>query len=168
MRRISSFANNPQTPVIDTDSDAKSGYEVTLERSGRKARSVYEAIVSRTFRREQISAGEKFAGGGWANLLGDGDPVMFRVAKYWPDFAMKDGVPVSLSDQPHNPAVLVQVTGPTKLLPAAPPKPAAAAAAPPLPQGLVMRIAPAKEPGRIVYEMERAGKIEARAIGEAG
>jgi hypothetical protein len=31
-----------------------------------------------------------------------------------------------------------------------------------MPKGLAMRIALAKEPGRIVYEMEREGKIEAR------
>ncbi len=33
----------------------------------------------------------KSAGQGWTNLLGDGDPIMFRIGKYWPDFAMKDG-----------------------------------------------------------------------------
>ena len=38
----------------------------------------------------------------------------------------------------------------------------------PVPQGLAMRIAPAKEPGRIVYELERAGKIEARQTAAQG
>lgn len=153
------FAKSPRTPVIDTDSDARSGYAVTLAAVAGKP-DEYEATVTGPSGASKTLP-VKEAGGRWSNLLGDGDPVMFRVAKYWPDFAMKDGVPVSASNQPRNPAVLVQVSGPTKLLPAAPPKPAAPA--PPLPQGLVMRIAPAKEPGRIVYEMERAGKIEARA-----
>ena len=158
------FATSPQTPVIDTDADAQSGYEVKLASVAGKP-DEFEATVtgpsgvSKTLSVRNVS-------GGWSNLFGDGDPVAFRVAKYWPDFAMKDGVPTSLSDQPHNPAVLVQITGPTKLLPAAPPKPAAPA--PPMPKGLVMRIAPAKEPGRIVYELEREGKIEARATAAQG
>jgi hypothetical protein len=158
------FANNPQIPVIDTDADAHSGYEVKLGPvPGRP--SDYEAIVSGPSGVSKSLLTQK-VGGAWTNLFGDGDPVVFRVAKYWPDFAMKDGVPVSLSNQPHNPAVLVQITGPTKLLPASAPKPAAAPA--PLPKGLVMRIALAKEPGRIVYEMERAGKIEARGTASQG
>jgi hypothetical protein len=93
-------------------------------------------------------------------VAGDGDPIRLRVAKYWPDFDVKNGVPVSLSDQPRNPAALVQITGPSRLLPAPAPKPDAA---PPLTnEGLFMRVAAAKEPGRMVYELERAGKIEAR------
>ncbi|MEJ0001172.1 MAG: hypothetical protein WDO13_19655 [Verrucomicrobiota bacterium] len=151
------FAKNPQQTVIDTDSDARSGYEVTLDAPA--GSSGYEAIVSGPSGVTQALP-VKGAGGGWTNLFGDGDPILFRVAKYWPDFAMRDGLPVSLSNQPNNPAALVQITGPSKLLPPAPPKPPAPP--PPMPKGLAMRIALAKEPGRIVYEMEREGKIEAR------
>jgi hypothetical protein len=159
------FANSPQTPVIDTDADMPSGYSVKLEQVVGKP-GVYEATVfgpkasaSRTLPASAVE-------GAWANLFGDGDPIQFRVARYWPDFTMKDGAPATASDKPNNPAVLVQISGPTKLLPPAPPKPAAAA--PPMPAGLIMRIAPAKEPGRIVYELERAGKIEARATAAQG
>jgi hypothetical protein len=158
------FANNPQTPLIDTDADALSGYSVKLAPVAGKP-GEYEATVSGPSGVSKTLLA-RVVEGAWSNLFGDGDPVLFRVAKYWPDFAMKDGVPTSLSDQPHHPAVLVQITGPTKLLPAAAPKPASPA--PPLPKGLVMRIAPAKEPGRIVYELERAGKIEARATAGQG
>jgi hypothetical protein len=157
------FANSPQTPVVDSDADAQSGYHVQLL-AGSKA-DEFEAIVTGPSGVSQTLP-VKAEAGKWTSLFGDGDPVQFRVAKYWPDFAMKDGVPMSASDQPHNPAVLVQITGPTKLLPAAPPKPAAAA--PPLPPGLGMRIALAKEPGHIVYELERGGKVEARATAAAG
>ncbi len=152
------FANSPQTPVIDTDADAQSGYSVRLV-AGEASSGGMEAVVTGPSGTSQSLPVNKL-GGAWASLFGDGDPIMFRVAKYWPDFAMKDGTPVSVSDQPHNPAVLVQITGPTKLLPAAAPKPAPAA--PPMPKGLVMRVALAKEPGRMVYELEREGKIEAR------
>jgi hypothetical protein len=37
-----------------------------------------------------------------------------------------------------------------------------------MPKGLAMRIALAKEPGRIVYEMEREGKVEARGTAAVG
>ncbi len=37
-----------------------------------------------------------------------------------------------------------------------------------MPKGLAMRIALAKEPGKLVYEMEREGKIEARGTAAAG
>jgi hypothetical protein len=158
------FANSAQTPIIDTDSDARCGYGVTLTAVPGKPND-FAAIVSGPSGASQALP-VKDAGKGWSNLLGDGDPIMFRVAKYWPDFAMKDGVPVSVSDQPHNPVALVQITGPSKLLPPATPKPAAAV--PPMPKGLAMRIALAKEPGRIVYEMEREGKIEARGTVAAG
>jgi hypothetical protein len=158
------FAKSPQTPVIDTDADAQSGYTVTLA-AVRGKPDEFEATVNApgpmgTSRILSVGKIKET----WSNMLGDGDPVMFRVAKYWPDFAMKDGVPTSLSKHPHNPAVLVQITGPTKILPPAPPK----QAAPPLPQGLAMRIALAKKPGRIVYELERAGKVEARGTADQG
>lgn len=32
------------------------------------------------------------------------------IEKFWPDFSMKDGKPVSVSDQPNNPAVLARIT----------------------------------------------------------
>ena len=102
----------------------------------------------------------------WRNLFGDGDPIMFHVAKYWPDFAIRDGQPTSLSQQPKNPAVLVQITGPSRVLPPGAPKPSPAA--PPMPKGLAMHVALAREPGRLVYELERAGKIEARGTAGPG
>jgi hypothetical protein len=158
------LANSPQTPVIDTDSDVQSGYTVTMAPAAGKPGEFTVTVTaangtSKTWPMHDLE-------GKWLSLQGDGDPILFRVAQYWPDFAVKDGGPVSLSDQPRNPAVLMQITGPSKLLPPVPPKPAAPP--PPLPQGLVMRVAPAKEPGRIVYELERAGKIEARAIAAQG
>jgi hypothetical protein len=158
------FAHDPQTPVIDTDADAQSGYAVMLAPVAGRPEAFEATVTGPSGVSATLPVGK--SAGAWSNLFGDGDPVLFRVAKYWPEFAMKNGVPVSLSDQPRNPAALVQITGPTKLLP--PPAPKPAAPAPPMPQGLVMRIALAKEPGRMVYELERAGKIEARATAAQG
>jgi hypothetical protein len=160
------FANNPQMPIIDTDADAKSGYEVLLTAVSGKPDDFEVTVSVGSGTSKTLSV--KDVGGKWSNLFGDGDPISFRIAKYWPDFVMKDGVPTSASDKPNNPAVVVQITGPTKLLPAATPKPAAPQAAPLMPKGLVMRVALAKEPGKIVYELEREGKIEARATTSQG
>jgi hypothetical protein len=158
------FANHAQANIIDTDNDASSGYQVTLATNLDKTGD-FEATVSGPSGATKVLPVAK-AGQGWTNLLGDGDPIMFRVAKYWPDFAMKGGIPTTLSDQPRNPVVLVQITGPSRLLPPAPP--AAPAPPPPMPKGLAMRIAPAKEPGKIVYEMEREGQIVARGVASQG
>jgi hypothetical protein len=157
------FANSPTTPVVDTDSDINSGYTVKLNSVAEKPGQFTVTVTavngtSKTWPMHDLE-------GKWSSLQGDGDPVLFRVAKVWLDFAMKDGGPVSLSDQPKNPAVLVQITGPSKLLPPPAPKPSAAPPlAPPMPKGLVMRVALAKEPGKIVYELEREGKIDARGV----
>jgi hypothetical protein len=160
------FAKSPQTPIIDTDSDVQLGYVVTLNTVAGKPEDLTITVtavngVSKTWPLHNLE-------GKWTSLLGDGDPILFRVAKYWPDFAMKDGAPISLSSQPNNPVALVQITGPSKLLPPPAPKPVAPAAAPPMTKGLIMRVALAQEPGKIVYELERAGKIEARAVAAQG
>ena len=158
------FAKSPETPVIDTDSDAPSGYAVAFQAVAGKPNvfTVTVKAANGTSKAWPLPDLE----GKWTSLLGDGDPVLFRVAKYWPDFSMKGSAPVSLSDQPNNPVILVQITGPTKLLPAPASKPAPAA--PPMPKGRVMRMALAKEPGKFVYELEREGKIEARAVAALG
>jgi hypothetical protein len=158
------FANDPTPPVVDTDSDMASGYAVTLAPVADKPGQFTVTVTAPNGSSKSWPLHDME--NKWNSLQGDGDPVMFRVAKFWPDFAIKDGTPVTLSDQPKNPALLMQITGPTKILPAPAPKPVAAA--PPMPKGLIMRIALAKEPGKIVYELEREGKIEARGIAAQG
>jgi len=153
------FAAVAQAPIIDTDRDAQVGYVVKLAANPAKESALEITVttpagVSRTWPLHDLQAN-------WASVAGDGDPVLFRVAKYWPDFDVKNSVPVSLSDQPRNPVILLQITGPSSVLPVAAPQ--APAQAPPLVRGLALRVAPAREPGKLVYELERAGKIEARA-----
>jgi hypothetical protein len=150
-------------PILDTDSDMLSGYSVKLE-NAKTVKGITltvngpGGVMSRTFSLAELDK--------WSSLAGDGDPILFRVAKFWPDFAMKNGMPISLSDEPKHPAALLQITGPSRLLPTAPSQPAAPA--PPMPKGLVMRVTLAKEPNKIVYELERAGKVEARGVAAQG
>jgi hypothetical protein len=159
------FAAPAQPPIIDTDRDAPTGYSFRLAPASGKAGSleVEATTPAGTTRSWPLHDLESK----WASVAGDGDPILFRVAQYWPDFEVKKGKPVSLSDQPRNPVVLVQITGPSRLLPAVAPK--APTSAPALAQaGLAMRIALAKEPGKIVYELERAGKIVERGTAAQG
>lgn len=82
----------------------------------------------------------------------DGGAAEVEVAEFWPDFDMKDGVPVSLSEELRNPAVLVHLHGPADL-------PGAQERLP------VMELAPAGE-GRVAYQLSRGGAVYSR--GEAG
>ena len=43
--------------------------------------------------------------------LGTGSGIKIRIENFWPDFELKDGKPVSLSEVPRNPAALVTVYG---------------------------------------------------------
>lgn len=40
-----------------------------------------------------------------------GTPFTLKMESYWPDFRIQDGKPGTLSDQPHNPAILVTLRG---------------------------------------------------------
>lgn len=149
------FALHPESPVVDTGADKLSDYILTFQNN---------TLTVRSPRGPSQSWPLNEAPRVWTHL--PGEAIYFRVAQSWLDFSLKGGQPVSLSDQPNNPAVLVQLTGPTKLLP--PPEPQPSTQAPPLPQGLIMRIALAHEPGRMIYELERAGKIYARQVAVEG
>ncbi len=157
------FARDPQ-PVVDNDTGTASGYTAKLSAVAGKP-TEFELIVTAPNGTVKSWPVQHLLGK-WHNVLGDGDPVHLRVAKYWPEFAMKPGGPVSLSDQPKNPAVLLQITGPGK--PAVEGKAPAPTGPQPMPKGLAMRIALAKEPGKIVYETEREGKLETRAVAAKG
>jgi hypothetical protein len=80
-----------------------------------------------------------------------GETVKIHVQEYWPDMEMKDGRPESKSNEPNNPAVMVTLTGVNEG------------------EKPLLEIAPA-EGGGIVYQVSRAGAIEASgkaAVGEA-
>ena len=72
------------------------------------------------------------------------------VEKYWPDFAMENGQPVSKSEKPNNPAALVRIT-PTSAT--APTKPS-------------LEMAPA--PGGLGYQLLRGGHVAAAGTVKPG
>ena len=63
-----------------------------------------------------VTIGEKTWTRDVAELLGretplEESPFVMRVEAYWPDFRIDNGKPVSVSEQPNNPAVVVTLRG---------------------------------------------------------
>jgi hypothetical protein len=76
--------------------------------------------------------------------------VRITIDEYWPEFAMRDGQPISLSDTPNNPAVLIRVAGATP-----------ADAMP------MLQLAPAGD-SLVSYQLSRDGTITSRGVARAG
>jgi hypothetical protein len=72
-----------------------------------------------------------------------GTGARVHVTRYWPDLRMVDGQPVSASDQPNNPAVLITLTGKMETEGASVP---------------VLRMAPAGD-GSVVYHLTRGTEL---------
>jgi hypothetical protein len=77
------------------------------------------------------------------------DELQLTIRDYWPDFSMQNGQPVSLSQQPRNPAVLITLSG--EVMPKSKP---------------LLQLAPALS--RIAYQISRDGKIDARGTAKIG
>lgn len=93
-------------PVVMSRGGAPSGYHISLS-----AEDGPEPKITVEWRHGRH---EVF---GLSSVLGKtvrlpGDTAQLCIRNYWPDFAMEQGGPTSKSDQPNNPAILVQLTGP--------------------------------------------------------
>jgi len=139
-------------PVISTRKGQPSGYRFALVLEGVTPKLIVEAPPAMPGpnarpRREMFEL---------SNVLGkpfslSGDAMKILVREYWPDMEMRDGVPVSKSQEPNNPAILVMISG-------------EGAGEKPL-----LEIAPAPE-GGIVYQVSRGGAVTASgktAVGES-
>ncbi len=135
------FAAHPDQPVIDSELKEPSNYQITITKNGANL----DLNVKTPLGAEQT----------WAlsTLLGKtfsvkGDTTKLTLFNYWPDFVIQDGKPTSLSKEPRNPAVLVQLSGVQSAL--QPPQ-----------QKPLFRIA--IDAGRhLNYQLFRAGKIYAQ------
>lgn len=123
-------------PIITSHFGKPSGYRIALTLEGAKPMALIESV---TGHREmyELSAvlGKPIA------LHGERTQIVIR--DYWPDMEMQDGKPVSKSDQPNNPAILVMLTNE-----------GSAAGAKPL-----LEVAHAPE-GGIVYQTSRGGVVQ--------
>ena len=134
------FAN--YEPVITSHSGKTSGYRIALVLEGGEPQVVIES--PRTHEREAFAV--KQVQGKPLNL--HNDPTSIVVKTYWPDMVMRDGVPVSASDKPNNPAVLVTLTN----------------------DGLSQKVKPLlelafqKDDARLAYQMSRGGVLQAKGV----
>ncbi len=92
------FRDHP--PISDTETTH--GYAFRLEKSGSGWRLLIQPPEGKPFTRsvpKSFPQSEKING------------VLINYVGFWPDFAMKEGKPVTVSSQPKNPAILLQLVG---------------------------------------------------------
>jgi hypothetical protein len=143
------LAASPETPVVHNAGGAASGYRVLLEPDETEGRWKV-TVVSPAGMQGSWPLPESLK----KTRSLSGDPVEVVVEEFWPDFAMKEGKPVSLSAEARNPAVLVNLKGPR-------PESGAAANRP------VFQLAPAG-PDRVRYHMLRNGVVYGKGELAAG
>jgi hypothetical protein len=98
------LAQFPETPIIHARSGTPTGYHFHLTVQGSEPQVMVESPTGQTVN-YPLSA-----------MLGKmvtlpNETPQIQVKEYWPDFEMKEGKPASASDQPNNPAMLVQISG---------------------------------------------------------
>jgi len=125
-------------PVVESGESA-TGVSVRLSENGTKVTVLNAGGVGATYLRSEIM-NQPIAEPG----------VVVIVEKYWPDFAMQNGQPVSKSDQPNNPAALVRIS-PTAKNPAGKPS---------------LEMAPA--PDGVAYQLLRGGQVTASGTVKPG
>jgi hypothetical protein len=79
--------------------------------------------------------------------------VDIEVGGYWPDFKIVNGKPASISEQPHNPAVLVRISGPALVEPGTREKP-------------ILDLAPGE--GGLRYQLSRGGRVYSSGLAKIG
>ncbi len=122
-------------PVVQPGA-AATGTSVRLSGDGEKLTILSASGVGATYLRKEILG----------QPITESDATV-TVEKYWPDFAMENGRPVSRSEAPNNPAALVRIT---KAGPAEP----------------SLTIAPAEN--GIAYQLRRGGRVYASGAVKTG
>lgn len=120
-------------PVIQAEGEQRTGVTVALDREGRRVTITAPDGTSATYALGDVVGRDLRAGG-----------ATVRVESYWPDFKMEGGRPISVSDEPNNPALMVRVEGPAS----------AGTGASALP---LLEIAPAAAPERLRFLLSRQG-----------
>jgi hypothetical protein len=102
---IFAFSKAPEEQIGHVRKGGSTGAKVRLEQpqNGDKGRVVISSGASETSFdvAENLGRDTEIAG----------TPFTLRIENYWADFRIENGKPISLSDQPNNPAVLVTIRG---------------------------------------------------------
>lgn len=123
-------------PVIQAATNERTGVNVSVSSDGTRITINTPDGVSSTYEREAVTGKSLVVG-----------TATVKVEAYWPDFKMQEGRPVSASDQPNNPAVLVQVDGPAMVV---------ASNEGVLAEKPLFELAPGKN-GAVLYQLSRRG-----------
>ncbi len=118
-------------PVGQSESE-RAGLDVHLSADGSTITAGTPGQEPQTWKRDHVIGRTVQAG-----------DTSLEVLSYWPDFKLENGQPVSVSDEPNNPALLVRITGPAAV---------AGADARPL-----LEMAPDSE--GVAYQLSRAGQV---------
>ncbi len=139
-------ATEPETQVVFAKfapvvqpGETPSGLTVRLSEDGEKVTVANASGVGVTYLRKEIM-GQTLEENGTLIVAED----------YWPDFAMNAGRPMTKSDQPNNPALLVRMTKPKTVSDAKP----------------VLELAPAAD--GVAYQLWRGGSVTASGTAKVG
>jgi hypothetical protein len=130
------FARMPETPVTHNTLGRPSGHAFVLEAAG--------ADFQLRIRRPDGSTEVRPLAEVLDRPFTDAEGTIFHVMNYWPDLRMVDGRPVSASDRPDNPAVLVTLAGRLVEADGTPP---------------ILRLAPGRD-GSVAYQLIRGGTLD--------
>jgi len=100
------FARQPDIPIIHNTNGTASGYRFTLLPKEDGLNFDLEIIFPNS-KRKVVALREAMK----KPFPGEELSTQIMVAQYWPDLRLVEGKPVSMSDQPNNPAVLITFSG---------------------------------------------------------
>jgi len=138
------FARMPETPVTHNTLGRPSGHAFVLEAAG----SGFQLRITRPDGSTEVRRLEEVLDKPFTDPGG----TVFHVMNFWPDLRMVDGRPVSASDRPDNPAVLITLSG--KLEESGGDVP-------------VLRLSP-RSGGVLAYQLVRGGTLEGQGSVRAG
>jgi hypothetical protein len=139
------FARMPQTPVTHSTLGRPSGYGFILEQV---ADTDFQLRILRPDGSSEVRPLMEVLDRPFTDAQG----TIFHVMNYWPDLRMVDGRPVSVSDRPNNPAVLVTLAGRLVETDRSPP---------------VLRLAPGRD-GSVDYQLIRGGTLNGQGTVRPG
>jgi hypothetical protein len=139
------FARMPDTPVTHNTLGRPSGHRFLLE----SAKGSFQLRMIRPDGSEEIRPLAAVLDKPFTDM---DTGTIVHLTNYWPDLRMLDGRPVSASEQPNNPAVLITIAGRLE----------DAAASPPL-----LRMAPRKD-GALAYQLMKGNNLTGQGVVRPG
>jgi hypothetical protein len=171
------FALHPNEEVVDSDADVKSGFAFALVWKKGKDGKVLKSTGLDSLKLAiqgnpsgPLSETPLLLKKTWEPVPGS-DPkqkLLYRVAAYWPDFYMNGAVPGTASNQPNNPAALIQLMGPSRDLGKIVAPSVNTSNTPDAKAKLELYLAQTNNPGELAYESVRNGVVTSQGTVKSG